>query len=394
MLKKCNFLTKKSMISRKVIITTSARLHFNSLKMNQSGGRGCGGIGLTLNKPVLKLEFTHNKKISVLGGDDYIKNKVINFARGIIKKLKVSSGVKIEIKKSFPSHIGLGSGTQLGLGVGKGVSLLFKKNIPLNEIAFVNKRAGISGIGFYSFMFGGLIVDGGYRMGPFEDKKTFGDHASHPPPLIGKYKFPKNWKIILITPSLSTSKCELNESEIFIKNTPVLLSDVEAICTNTLMGLIPSLLEEKYFEFIDNLFDVVRLGTKKIELELNRKYLFEVTNLLSNLLVFKWKRLGRYKYILVSDQQKISHKKMDDCLDPTKRYKVKKDFILSNRKFFKNRLPFIGVSSLGPAMYSILLDGFHDVDYLLRETQQKLGRGWNVEIVSARNNSCFCKVVK
>lgn len=379
------------MNSRKVILKTSARLHFNSLKMNQIGNRGCGGIGLSLGEPTLELEFSQNNKIIVSGDDVTLRDKTIFFARNIIKYLKISSGVKIKIKKSFPGHIGLGSGTQLGLSVGKGIALLCKKKISLKDIAFINKRAGVSGIGYYSLMYGGLVIDGGYRMGPNEYKKTFGDHAPCPPSLIGRYEFPKNWKILLITPAASLANNDVDESSLFIKNTPVPLSEVDAICTNTLMGLVPSLLDKDYFEFIDNLFDIIRLGTKKIELELNKKYLKEITGFLGEMLVFKWVRLGSCKFILISDKQKLSHSNMSDYLNPAKRYEVRDSFAFNKNRI---KIPFLGVSSLGPTMYSILSEEHHDIEYLLRKTKGKLGSNWNVRMVNAKNSPCVCKWVK
>lgn len=382
------------MKSRKVIIKTSARLHFNSLKMNQIGERGCGGVGLSLDEPNLELEFSRHKNIIVSGDDDYIVNKAAYFARSVIKYLKISSGVKIEIKKYFPSHIGLGSGTQLGLSVGEGIALLYGKIISLKDIAFINKRAGVSGIGYYSFIYGGFIIDGGYRMGPNEDKKTFGDHASHPPVLIGRYGFPKNWKVLLITPSVVPKENEIDESSLFIKNTPISLSEVEAICTSTLMGLVPSVLDNNYFEFIDSLFDVARFGTKKIELELNKEYLKKVMKSLGDTLIFKWRRLGNCKFILASDKQKLKHGKMGEYLDPAKRYEFKKDFISNKKNVFEGRIPFLGISSLGPTMYAILSEEHHDIKYILRETRQKLGDDWNVKIVNAKNEPRDIEVVE
>lgn len=357
--------------------------------MNQIGGRGCGGVGLSLDKPTLELAFSCHKKIIVSGGDDYIANKTISFARNVIKHLGLSSGVKIEIRNSFPNHMGLGSGTQLGLSVGKGIAMLYKKDLPLRDIAFINRRAGVSGIGYYSFMYGGLIVDGGYRMGLNEDKKTFGDHALHPPSLIGRYEFPKNWKILLVMPPAHLMNNSVNESALFIKNTPVPLSEVEAICTGTLMGLIPGLLDKNYFEFIDNLFDIAKLGTKKIELELSRKSLIKAMDLLDGLLTYKWKRLGSCKYILMPGGQNSLYQKTNAYSSPAKRHEIRKSFVEGKNEFSKNRVPFLGVSSLGPAMYSVLSEDHHDIEYLLEAVKNKLGKDWNVEIVGARNSPCL-----
>lgn len=377
--------------NRKVTIKTSARLHFNSLKMNQAGGRGCGGVGVAIEEPSLEMEFSLNSKVVVLGGSEYLAKKTELFAKNILKYLRLNTGVKIEIKNFFQSHNGLGSGTQVGLSVGKGVSMLFGKKLSVKDIAIINKRAGVSGIGYYSFLYGGLIVDGGYRMGINENKKTFSDHAPFPPSLIGRYNFPKKWKILLIIPPKHLVDNNVDEGKLFTENTPTSLNEVGAICTNTLMGLIPSLLERNYFEFINNLFDIIRFGTKKVELELNKKSLLKAMNLLDEIIVYKWKRKRRCEYAFLT-----STKSMDIrcCLDPEKRYNVRDNFFRSEDVYFKKKIPFLGVSSLGPAMYSILYEDHHDIKYLLEETQKRLGKEWKVTLTSVRNKAFSCIIVK
>ena len=388
---------------KKITITTSARLHFNSLKMNAIGGRGCGGVGLALESPILEMNFYPNKNISVVGGTSHFQKKSSLFAKAILNYIK-KPGVTIKINKSFLNQIGLGSETQLGLSIGKGISLLYNHNLSLKKIASITKRAGISGIGYYAFFRGGLIIDGGYKMGLSEEKRTFADHASSPPPLTGNYKFPKNWKILLIIPRQSTiDVSKFDENKFFEENCPVPLKEVEAICTDVLMGLIPAVKESDYFNFIEYLSHLLNLGTKKIELELNKKRINETNKKLDGLLANKFIRIQKCKYILIPNNIVFTKKDLLRYTDLRQRYST--DIILNklslnnseiNRylmdlqslltiKYPPNKIPFLGLSSLGATMYSILLSDYHKIDYILKETRKILRKDWLVMLVSARN---------
>jgi len=349
---------------KKVIITTAGRLHFNSLKMNAVDGRGCGGIGVALKDPALKIIFSLANKIVITGADAMLRKKVENFAKNFLLYIGVNRGINIKIIKFFPGKVGLGSGTQLGMSVGRGISLLYGKKISLRLIAEITKRAGISGIGYYAFSKGGLIVDGGYWMGKTEAKKTFADHNPTPPPLIARYSFPTNWKVLLLTPKKSLPKISsLDEAKLFIENTPVPMKEIGVICTNVLMGIIPSLQEKDYFKFIEYLSKIGNLGTKKVELELNYNLLNYFNNKFSNLLARKLIRLSANKYY----------------------WQVSSDSKVFEKKYPSRKIPFLMLSSLGTTFYSILLDGYHDFDYIKRELKRGLPNDWTVNLTSVNN---------
>lgn len=348
---------------KKITITTSARLHFNSLKMNEAGGRGCGGVGLSLKDPSLQISFSTADKTTVSGGNYFLRKEANRFVQSILEYLNISSGVNVKIINFFPNQVGLGSGTQLGLSIGRGISLLYGKKLNLGKIASITKVAGVSGIGFYSFSRGGLVIDGGYKMGEKESKKNFGEHSMTPPPLIGRYSFPRKWKILLITPRRPLSEIsEIDEKKLFLKNTPIPLTEVGVICTNVLMGLIPALQEKDYFKFIEYLAEITTVGTKKIELELNRRSLRLINRCLSDYLA--------YKLIRVKNQQ----------------YKLWPNRIsLGVSKYSHKKIPFLMLSSLGHTFYSILLEDYHDIDSIMKNVKKRLPLGWDVKLTEARN---------
>ncbi|MFZ4632449.1 MAG: beta-ribofuranosylaminobenzene 5'-phosphate synthase family protein [Patescibacteria group bacterium] len=357
---------------KKIVITAPARLHFNSLKMNQSGGRGCGGIGVALENPFLKISFSKSDKIVICGGNGFLRKEAENFAKNILKHFNILSGANIKIINFYPNQVGLGSGTQLGLSIGKGLALLYDKKITLDEIAFITKVAGVSGIGFYSFSHGGLIIDGGYKMGNNEIKKNFGDHSPTPPPLSCNFKISSKWKIVLIAPKKTSSEIsKIDEKKLFMKSTPIPLEEIGAICTNVLMGIIPSVQENDYFKFIEYLADITNIGTKKIELELNKKTLKRINDCLSSILDYKLVRIKSQKYSLLPNGTKYI-----------------------KEKYSHDKLPFIMLSSLGNTFYSILSEEYHNINLIMKNLNKNLPTSWTATLTRVNNRGAKIDIVR
>lgn len=356
---------------KKVIITSTGRLHFNSLKMNASGGRGCGGLGVALEEPVMKIEFSVSKRLNISGGNSYLRNKIKKFAEEILGYLNIQNSVDIKIVDYFQNQVGLGSGTQLGMSIGRGISLLFDKKISNLQIAKITRRGGVSGIGYYSFSRGGLIVDGGYRIGEKEVKKNFADHSLTPPPLTGRYHFPWKWKIILLTPDKTLPKISsLDEGKFFTENTPIPMEEVGQICTNVLMGMIPALQEKDYFKFMEYFSEVNHRGTKKIELELNKAHHDYFNENLDFLIANKLIRREASCY----------------------RWQCKEGSCLSI-KYPREKIPFLALSSLGPTFFSILLEGYHDIGYIMDNLKRNLPSGWSAHLTTVNNKPAKIEIL-
>ena len=67
------------------------------------------------------------------------------------------------VHETYPSHSGLGSGTQLSLAVGKLLADFNSQKMDASQIASIVGRGGTSGIGVASFENGGFIMDGGHH---------------------------------------------------------------------------------------------------------------------------------------------------------------------------------------------------------------------------------------
>ncbi len=269
-------------------IETSARLHLSLIDLNGLEGRLDGGIGITLEKPSLKMECTQTDDDTVIGFDDDVsivnkevyESKILDAEDKIKKYLNIDTNYSFRIHESYPIHHGLGLGTQLSLSVAKLISSLNDIELNAYELAKIIQRGGTSGIGVHSFDKGGLIIDGGHKKSVKNDfLPSFASKVS-PPPLLARYDFPEDWDIILITPNISQGASGNEEIDIFQTYSPININDVERICYLTLMKLMPAVIEEDIESFGDSVNKIQSMGFKKIERDLQDS---KVNTLLENM---------------------------------------------------------------------------------------------------------------
>lgn len=142
-----------------MIIRTPSRVHVTLIDLNGEIGRIDGGVGFALEEPYVKIRAEKADEVVVVG-ESFNRERFEHVAK--IFKEKFGKGMKIEVLSDYKPHVGLGSGTQISLAVGKAYSELYGLNLSTREIARITKRGGTSGIGVAAFEFGGFIVDGGH----------------------------------------------------------------------------------------------------------------------------------------------------------------------------------------------------------------------------------------
>ena len=243
-------------------IITPSRLHLTLIDMNASIGRVDGSIGLTLDNPVIKIKARKSDIIEITGNSEHIE-RIRNSAKALLPD---GEGIQISIEEDYPSHIGLGSGTQAALVAGMAVSELYDLGLSVHEIAVKVGRGGTSGIGVAAFENGGFILDGGHK---FSQKRAFLPSAASklpPAPVLLRKEFP-DWDIVVIVPEQKGAS-QQNEVDIFQKECPVPLKEVEALSHVILMQLLPALFENDIITFGKSIYAIQELGFKKREVEL------------------------------------------------------------------------------------------------------------------------------
>lgn len=269
-----------------MIIETPSRLHITLIDLNGTIGRIDGGVGLTIEEPKLILEarsqdegldilFKESQSLSEELMKDY-RDKIENTFRKITDFLKVDSGFKFEVKKAYPAHSGLGSGTQLSLAAAKLILNLNDYNMNASQIAKIVGRGGTSGIGVRAFDHGGFIVDGGHKIDEKPDFLPSSASKALPAPLIARYNFPQDWNVILAIPNVPAGASGQKEVNIFQDCCPVELGEVQKLSHLILMKMMPSVVEKDLDSFGSAVNEIQDIGFKKIEVEFQDTIINEI----------------------------------------------------------------------------------------------------------------------
>jgi beta-ribofuranosylaminobenzene 5'-phosphate synthase len=255
---------------QRVVVEAPARLHLGLIDMNGALGRVDGGIGITLREPRILLWAEESAENRVEGGDDGCREVILRAAKATCALLSLPGGAVFRLQEWYPRHAGLGSGTQLGLATSQALARLYGHKRSVRDLAGIVGRGGTSGIGTAAFESGGFIIDGGHRSGIPGTKSGFSPSAASTglkaAPLTVRHRFPDDWKILLVIPANSATISGQREQDLFRTCCPVPLSDVQTICHEIVMGLLPSLVEHDLDQFAASVNRIQQIGFKSAEI--------------------------------------------------------------------------------------------------------------------------------
>ncbi len=271
----------KSRFTR-LIIETPSRLHVTLIDLNGKYGRIDGGVGITIKEPKLVLEaekgfddheiiFNNSNNMNSNTLNDYqvkINNAIINTNNF----LGLNEGYQFNIREYYPSHSGLGSGTQLSLAVAKLILKINGQDLKASEIAEIVGRGGTSGIGVASFEIGGFIVDGGHKTISKPDFLPSSASKATPPPIIARYDLPEDWNLILVIPQAKSKVSGDHEVNIFQEYCPIPLVEVQKLTHILLMKMMPAVVEGDLDAFGSAVNSVQNIGFKQIESNLQKPF--------------------------------------------------------------------------------------------------------------------------
>jgi beta-RFAP synthase len=220
--------------NKKVYVETTGRLHMGFFDLNGGLGRKFGSIGLSLNAPELRISASCQKALAVSGPDFISEEKIARVekvARQFLQAMHIDVGANIWVDACLDTHAGLGSGTQIALAVGTALAKLYDLPLTTQEIALKLGRGGRSGIGIAAFDVGGVLVDGGRSS------------TSALPPILARYDFPADWRILLIFDQNTSGVHGAQELQAF-KTLPIFPENLAAhLCRSVLMQAMPALVE-------------------------------------------------------------------------------------------------------------------------------------------------------
>jgi beta-RFAP synthase len=242
-----------------ICIRTASRLHFGLFALPSAHGspwrnhegqatlprRHFGGIGLMIEEPGIDLTIEPARTWSATGP---LHQRALLFAQQYCGSLRVTDCFHLRMISAAPEHIGLGTGTQLGLAVARGIAELTHQ--PARDATTLARHVGRglrSALGVHGFAHGGFLVEGG---------KTK-DAIS---PLLVRHDFPDDWQIVLITPRNLQGTHGPREIEAFAHLTGQQRDDqmTETLTRLVLLNLLPALLERDLDTFGEALHDFNR----------------------------------------------------------------------------------------------------------------------------------------
>lgn len=230
-----------------VRVQTPSRLHFGLLAPGPGDKRRFGGIGLALSEPCFVLEARRSVSWEITGLQS---ERVANYVRHLLQQSELASAppLHIHVAQEVSPHVGLGSGTQLGLALAWLVARSIGLRPKLADLLRWSGRGTRSVIGAAGFASGGLILDLGHR------------NTNSPVPTYLRLSFPREWRVAIFLPSSDPGLHGVRENEVFAQLGPKANCVSERLCRLVLLRIIPAILESDYETFAEGLWEYNRLA--------------------------------------------------------------------------------------------------------------------------------------
>ena len=235
--------------------------------------RSFGGVGMMIDRPGIHLRMRRSSRFEARGPQS---ERALVFARGCAQAWNLGDvGCAIEVLAAPPSHVGLGSGTQLALSVAAAMSHLFVHGVegddlppppthPMEddteaadhdwafdtreaqEFARVTGRGRRSCVGVHGFSRGGLIVEAGRR--PSADP-TDDDAFREFSPMVARVRLPSAWRCVVIVGRDAVGLHGQEEAAAFSGLPPMDQAVSAELARIALLELLPAAVETRFADF-------------------------------------------------------------------------------------------------------------------------------------------------
>jgi beta-ribofuranosylaminobenzene 5'-phosphate synthase len=233
-------------------IQAPSRLHFGLLTLPTLcyptvPARHFGGVGLMVDHPGIELTVAPAADWSSHGP---CAVRALTFARTACEALHVRQAFEVNVLRCPPEHVGLGTGTQLGLAAAHAIALASgRDDVSIPDLAKQIGRGRRSALGTHGFAQGGFLVEAGKH-----DAKAIA-------PLVARLPFPEDWSVLLVIPRRLQGDHGQREAEAFkhLAHLPQDLPRTDSLCRLVLLGMLPALIERDLDTFGAALHDFNRL---------------------------------------------------------------------------------------------------------------------------------------
>jgi beta-RFAP synthase len=232
-----------------VRVSAPGRLHLGFLDPSGTLGRRFGSLGMMLEETATVVRLARSSAHRVHAAP--VARHEVDRVERLVAKLRSATGFRdpldVFIEAALPPHVGLGSGTQIALALGRAFAELHCLQLSTPALASLLGRGGRSGIGIAGFDVGGVLVDGGPRTG------------SNAPPVLARIEFPQDWRVVLVQ---DAARCGLhgeNEAQGIARLPTFPQQQAAHLCHLVLMQILPGLVEGDFLPFARGLTEVQRI---------------------------------------------------------------------------------------------------------------------------------------
>ncbi len=168
-----------------VHVSTGSRLHFGLTSAGKRSPSSFGGMGVMVESPQTSVSISRSDRLIVRGchrAKEFVNtwSKSNNMSEDLLR-------CRVNVDKSPPNHVGLGSGTQMALAVAVGLNHFFARCSEQPTLtASKMQRGARSAIGTFGFFEGGLIVDRNSQEKPNSVE------------LAARTVVPDEWRVVLV----------------------------------------------------------------------------------------------------------------------------------------------------------------------------------------------------
>jgi beta-RFAP synthase len=248
-------------------VHAASRLHFGLLGLPLAAGQpGCwpdlagqatvparrfGGVGLMVESPGVQVGA---EPAAAWSAEGPLSERALAFARRFEQTSSLERAGepprphRLVVEHTAPEHVGLGTGTQLGLAVARVLAPAYGLD-GADAVALARRvgRGARSALGVHGFARGGFLVEGGKR------------RPDEIAPLVTRAEFPESWRVVLVLPPWGQGLHGAAESRAFDRlGGPHALATTEALCRLVLLGMLPALAEHDLAAFGEALYDFNR----------------------------------------------------------------------------------------------------------------------------------------
>jgi beta-RFAP synthase len=235
-------------------VEAPSRLHFGFFSLPSAdtpddGGipaRQFGGVGLMIERPGISLSVNPARSWMATGPG---AARALAFAKVVCAAWHIGEEFEINVERCPPEHIGLGTGTQLGLAVARALAIATDRtDVAISDLAKLVGRGRRSALGVHGFAHGGFLVEAG---------KSNPEAIS---PLVARSPFPNDWSVLLLIPRSLHGDHGQREAEAFqqLAKLPPNAGRTEHLCRLVLLGLLPALIEKDLETFGEALYEFNR----------------------------------------------------------------------------------------------------------------------------------------